>query len=98
MIREQIGSKDFLETISQAMNAASSKEESFTVEAKHTGPALNITIEKKSFRKTAPLVKNLMGNLLTYLDADFTLALSCPNFPSDGKCKFLLFLFSFLTK
>ena len=53
------------------------------------GPALNICIEREDTRKKVPLMSSLVsgGDTAKILDADFTLALRCPKFPRDGKCK-----------
>jgi len=66
------------------------EDEEFQVGAERTGPALNVKIKKSS-------LKSQCGRLfhkdeITALDADFTLALSCPKFPRDGKCKFSFYI------
>ena len=86
MIRDEIGSEEFKAVLNRILNLDISEEEAFQFEAERTGPALNVKIVGQSQRKII-FRRNKITDTTTYLDADFTLALSCPKFPRDGKCK-----------
>ena len=65
----------------------STKKDQFDVTTDHQGPALNVSITKKSSSGAVDMVTNGDGDDPKILDVDFTFALYCPQFPRDGKCK-----------
>ena len=67
----------------------------YEVLTNHQGPALNVSIVKKSsdLLKNVVCMKNKRDDGKAedkqLLDVDFTFALYCPKFPQAGKCKIL---------
>jgi hypothetical protein len=88
MIEHQLGSPAFISSLNRYLNYDATHAREYEAEATHTGPALNIKIKKDvTGNQKTPCVKHLVEAEVDVLDVDFTIALSCPNFPRDGKCK-----------
>jgi len=76
----------FLTRLNRMLNEGyANEDEEFQVGAERTGPALNVKIKKTSLKSQCGRIFH--KDEMTSLDADFTLAISCPKFPRDGKCK-----------
>ena len=60
----------------------------YLLKSERTGPALNVNITKQGIVHKIPCVDKVAKEPEMILDADFTLALRCPKFPRDGKCKY----------
>ena len=80
---------------------AESIDDEYFVEAETTGPALNISVTKKTatvantfFSMGQKDDKENAEEGHKIFDVDFTFSLFCPKFPRDGKCKVLSLIFS----
>ena len=62
----------------------------YDIQCNREGPALNICITKKNRDLEIACIQNISQEPVKILDADFTLALQCPKFPRDGKCKYYI--------
>ena len=62
----------------------------YEVVTKREGPAFNISITKECAIINMPCMQDDTDKkgAKKIFDADFTLALQCPKFPRDGKCKY----------
>ena len=89
----------FADAIHDYLTLTNRSNTKFNVDAKRTGPAFNFKIEKK---KIGSCEKFCVGKgseaESTVFDADFTLALICPNFPKYGRCKLKSVQFYAFTK
>ena len=87
LIEFRLGSDVFLARLNRMLNEGyANEDEKFEVAADRTGPALNVKI-KKTTMQTHCMGRHFDKDQIISLDADFTIALSCPKFPRDGKCK-----------
>ena len=91
--------EDYLKRLSEDLDESDDEDNDYDVETNHQGPALNVSIVKKSsgILKNVVCMKNKRddanGEDKQLLDVDFTFALYCPKFPQAGKCKDILFTF-----
>ena len=65
-------------------------EVKYDVQCNRAGPALNVSIKKENTDLKIPCFQVASEEPAKILDADFTLALRCPKFPSVGKCNVYL--------
>ena len=92
-----------LKKLSEDLDESDDEDNDFEVLTNHQGPALNVSIVKKSsgLLKNVVCMKNKRDDAKAQdkqlLDVDFTFALYCPKFPQAGKCKniicFILYFF-----
>ena len=88
MVAKELGSTAFIFALNRYLNFNATDLEEYEAEATHTGPALNIKIKKSTKNQKLSCINTITGqDEIDVLDVDFTIALSCPNFPRDGKCK-----------
>ena len=86
LIEFRLGSEFFLARLKSILNEGyANEDEKFEVAANRTGPALNVKIKKTTMQTR--MGRHFEKDQIISLDADFTIALSCPKFPRDGKCK-----------
>ena len=90
VITDQIGHKKFLKQFNQFMHLPK-EQNTYEVKSERKGPALNIKITKKRMLHNIPFIANVVKEPEVIFDADFTLALQCPKFPRDAKCKYFFF-------
>ena len=76
----------FLEQFNKHMHLPK-EERKYELKSERTGPAMNVNITKKRLAHKIVCCDKTAKEPQKVFDADFTLALQCPKFPRDGKCK-----------